>query len=422
MRHIYTFVIYLLAPFVLLRLFWLGTKNSAYRLRWRERFGSIEWRKTDKPVIWIHAVSVGEVNAASPIVNRLLEQYPDHLLLMTTVTPTGAITIEKHFGEDVRHLYLPYDLPFAVNKFLNIVQPTVMITMETEIWPNLYYACNQLDIPVLIINARLSQQSAKRYRLVSNLMRDTLSLVKFIAAQTRQDAERFIAFGATREKVFVTGNLKFDITVPHSITEQAQSLKRYFSVNRPIWIAASTHEGEEKIVLNAHINIMKQHPDAILIIAPRHPERIDKIAAYCKSKSLNYVKRTKQKVFTEQHHVYLLDTLGELQLHYAASQVAFVGGSLVETGGQNMMEPASLGLPVISGPHTFNFTEITELLLEQNVLISISNESELTNEVSSLLNDANRRHYIGEIGRKVIESNRGNIDRLMQLIEPCLSQ
>lgn len=422
MRHIYTFVIYLLAPFVLLRLFWLGTKNSAYRLRWRERFGFVKWRKTDEPVIWIHAVSVGEVNAASPIVNRLLEEYSDHSLLLTTVTPTGAITVEKHFGENVRHLYLPYDLPFAVNKFLNIVQPNILITMETEIWPNLYYACEQLDIPVLIINARLSQQSAKRYRLVSSLMQDTLSLVKLIAAQTRQDAERFIAFGASREKVFVTGNLKFDITIPQSITEQAQSLKRYFSVNRPIWIAASTHEGEEKIVLDAHINIMKLHPDAILIIAPRHPERIDKIAAYCKSKSLNYVKRTKQKVFTEQHQVYLLDTLGELQLHYAASQVAFVGGSLVETGGQNMMEPASLGLPVISGPHTFNFTEITELLLEQNVLIRISNESELTNEVSKLLNDANQRHHIGEIGRKVIESNRGNIDRLMQLIEPCLSR
>jgi 3-deoxy-D-manno-octulosonic-acid transferase len=166
---------------------------------------------------------------------------------------------------------------------------------------------------------------------------------------------------------------------------------------------------------------MKQHPDAILIIAPRHPERIDKIANYCKSKSLNYVKRTKQKVFTDQHQVYLLDTLGELQLHYAASQLAFVGGSLVETGGQNMMEPASLGLPVISGPHTFNFTEITELLLKEDVLIRISNESELTNEVSKLLNDANRRHHIGENGRKVIESNKGNIDRLMQLIEPCLS-
>lgn len=400
----------------------LGSKNPAYRQRWKERFGFLSWNKVDGPVIWIHAVSVGEVNAASPIIHKLLEEYTGHLLLVTTVTPTGSITVEKHFGNTVRHCYLPYDLPSSVNNFLNIVQPALLITMETEIWPNLYQACKYLEIPILIINARLSERSAKGYRLVSKLMRETLRLVDIIAAQTSNDAERFISFGAAREKVFVTGNLKFDINVPPSITEQAQSLKRYFSVNRPIWIAGSTHDGEDDIILSAHINILKVYPDAILIIAPRHPERSDKIASQCKELGLNFIKQSEQKTFTDSYNVYLLDTLGELQLHYAASQVAFVGGSLVATGGQNMMEPASLGLPVITGPHTFNFTEITELLSERDALIRVSNEQQLTQEVTRLLSDANERHRIGEIGREVIESNKGNIDRLMKLIEPYLSR
>lgn len=421
MRYLYTFIIYLLVPVVLLRLFLLGSKNPAYRQRWKERFGFLSWNKVDDPVIWVHAVSVGEVNAATPIINSLLEEYPNHLLLVTTVTPTGAVTVEKQFGNNVRHYYLPYDLPYSVKKFLNVVKPSVLITMETEIWPNLYQACKNLNIPILIINARLSLQSAKRYRLVSTLMQETLSLVDIIAAQTSSDAERFISFGAVREKVFVTGNLKFDINVPPSIKEQAQSLKRYFSVNRPIWIAASTHEGEDEIILNAHINIMKEFSDAILIVAPRHPERSDKIASLCKKLGLNFVKRSNQKTFTSDHAVYLLDTLGELQLHYAASQVAFVGGSLVATGGQNMMEPASLGLPVITGPHTFNFTEITELLSAQDALIRVSNEQQLMQEVCMLLADANERHHRGEIGREVIESNRGNIRRLMKIIRPYLS-
>ncbi len=408
-------------PIVLLRLFLLGSKNPAYRQRWKERFGFLSWNKVDKPVIWIHAVSVGEVNAATPIINSLLEQYGNHLLLVTTVTPTGAMTVEKQFGNDVRHCYLPYDLPYSVNRFLNVVKPSLLVTMETEIWPNLYQACKHLKIPILIINARLSQQSAQRYRLVSKLMRETLSLVDIIAAQTRSDAERFISFGVEDKKVIVTGNLKFDINVPPSIKEQAQSLKRYFSVNRPIWIAASTHDGEDEIILNAHINIMQEYPDAILIIAPRHPERSDKIASLCKSLGLNFVKRSNQKTFTSDHAVYLLDTLGELQLYYAASQVAFVGGSLVTTGGQNMMEPASLGLPVITGPHTFNFTEITELLLARDALIRVSDEQQLKQEVCMLLADANERHQRGEIGRDVIESNKGNITGLMKIIKPYLA-
>jgi 3-deoxy-D-manno-octulosonic-acid transferase len=421
LRFIYTLAVYILAPFVLLRLFWLSLKNPAYRTRWQERFGFFSWTHNNKPVLWIHAVSVGEVNAATPIINLLLEQYSNYQILVTTVTPTGAITLKQHFGSDIKHLYLPYDLPLSVKRYLKFVKPSVLITMETEIWPNLYNSCESLDIPILIINARLSKKSSKGYRLVSKLMKQTLLKVSVIAAQTKNDADRFISFGADEDKVFVTGNLKFDITIPHSITEQAQSLKRYFSVNRPIWIAASTQEGEEEIILKAHKTILNKFPDAILILAPRHPERVNKVVALCDISELRYLKRTEQQEFSSELNVYILDTLGELQLHYAASQLAFVGGSLVNTGGQNMMEPASLGLPVITGIHTYNFTEITELLSEQGALIFVSNEQELANEVSELLNDANRRHNVGEKGRQVIESNKGNINNLMEIIEPYLS-
>lgn len=421
MRFLYTLVIYFLTPFVLLRLFWLGLKNPAYRTRWQERFGYFTWTNINKPVIWIHAVSVGEVNAATPIIGRLLEQYSHYQILVTTVTPTGAFTIEQHFGDEIKHLYLPYDLPFAVKRFIKLIKPSVLITMETEIWPNLYEACHCRNIPILIINARLSQKSSKGYQLVSELMKQTLEKVSVIAAQTSNDAERFISFGADQDKVVVAGNLKFDINIPHSITEQAQSLKRYFSVSRPVWIAASTQEGEEEIILKAHESVLKKYPQAILILAPRHPQRANKVSLLCDAMGMKYVKRTEERSFSPELNVYILDTLGELQLHYAASQIAFVGGSLVKTGGQNMMEPASLGLPVVSGIHTYNFTEITSLLSENDALLSVSNAQELANEICMLLSDANRRHNMGEKGRQVIESNKGNIKRLMEVIEPYLS-
>ncbi len=421
MRFLYTLVVYFLAPFVLLRLFFLSLKNPAYRLRWQERFGFPAWTNDNKPVLWIHAVSVGEVNAATPIIHHLLESHPQYRILVTTVTPTGAITLEQHFGKDITHLYLPYDLPFSVKRFLKIIRPTLLITMETEIWPNLYNACERSDVPILIINARLSEKSSKGYKLVSGLMKQTLIKVNMIAAQTEKDADRFISFGADKNKVCVTGNLKFDIAIPHSITEQAQSLKRYFSVNRPVWIAASTQEGEEEIILNAHKAVLKEYPDAILILAPRHPDRVNKVTALCDVAGIRYIKRTQQQNFSSELSVYILDTLGELQLHYAASQLAFVGGSLVNTGGQNMMEPASLALPVITGPYTYNFIEISELLSEAGALARVSTAETLSQAVCHLLGDANLRHNIGEKGRQVIESNKGNINSLMVIIESYLS-
>ena len=370
----------------------------------------------------MHAVSVGEVNAATPIVHRLLEHYSNHLILITTVTPTGEQTVKYHFRDEVEHRYLPYDLPIAVNQFIKKIKPVLLIAMETEIWPNLYYLCNKNNLPILLVNARLSKKSAKRYRLVSKLMKETLSKVNLIAAQTSSDAERFISFGAIRDKVSVIGNLKFDITIPQSITEQAESIKRYFSVNRPIWMAASTQEGEDEQILEAHNQILKTYPSSILILAPRHPERVPNVASLCAAKGFNVIKRTEQMPFSEDIQVYLLDTLGELQAHYAASELAFVGGSLVNTGGQNMLEPASLGIPVLSGPNTYNFSEISEMLSKAGVLKLVYSSKDLATAVCHLFEDANLRHNIGEKGRNVIESNRGNINHLMEMIEPYLSK
>ena len=421
MQYFYTSVIYFLIPFVLIRLLLISFKYPSYRTKWYERFGFVDWKNSNKPLIWIHAVSVGEVNAAKPIVSSLLKKYSHYQIIITTVTPTGANTVLQHHGDNVKNFYLPYDVPFCVRKFIQKINPSILIVMETEIWPNLYQACHYANVPIFIVNARLSQKSMKGYQLVSSLTKNTLKFVDKIAAQTQVDADRFISLGAQHEKVSVVGNLKFDIDIPQSIKEEAEPLRHYFSVNRPVWMAASTHPGEEEIILNAHKRILSEYPDAILILAPRHPERSEKISLLCKRMNFSLVRRTEEMSFDSNHNVFLLDTLGELQLYYAASEVAFVGGSLVNAGGQNMLEPASLSLPIITGPYTYNFFEVSKLLLENGALLLVSNDEQLAIKVIELLSDANRRHSMGERAKAVILANRGSSERATALIEPYLS-
>jgi len=399
----------------------ISIKYPSYRAKWHERFGFINWKNSNKPLIWIHAVSVGEVNAAKPIVSFLLKKYPHYQIIITTVTPTGANTVLQCYDDNVKNFYLPYDVPFCVRKFIQKINPSILIIMETEIWPNLYQTCHYVNVPIFIINARLSQKSMKGYQLVSTLTKNTLKFVDKIAAQTEVDAERFIALGAQHEKVSVVGNLKFDIAIPQSIKEEAEPLRHYFSVNRPVWMAASTHPGEEEIILNAHKRILSKYPDAILILAPRHPERSEKLSLLCKKMNFSLVRRTEEISFDSNHNVFLLDTLGELQLYYAASEVAFVGGSLVNTGGQNMLEPASLNLPIITGPYAYNFFEVSRLLLENEALLLAANDEQLALNVIELLSDANRRHVMGERAKAVILVNRGSSERAAALIEPYLS-
>ncbi len=329
--------------------------------------------------------------------------------------------VRRHFSNDVVHHYFPYDLTFAIKRFLKTVRPVMFMTMETELWPNLFNICKAARIPILIINARLSEKSVGGYQRISALTREMLFSVSAIAAQTREDADRFIRLGASKDRVFVTGNLKFDVSISPESHARAESLRRYFSSSRPIWIAASTRSGEEEMILNAHKAILKNNQDAILILAPRHPERVDEVAEICKKNHLEYVRRTEKKALTATHSVYLLDTLGELQSHYMISQVAFVGGSLVNTGGQNMIEAASLGLPIICGHYTYNFAEMMTLLSGKEAVKIVADAEELSGRVCDFFADADMRQEVGEKARSVVNANKGSLAKVVKLLSPYLS-
>ncbi len=391
-------------------------KNPDYLKRIPERFGFVPKLATGPPVIWLHAVSVGEAQASRALVARLGQAFPGCQLVMTTITPTGACYVQQTFPGEVIHLYLPYDLPCAVKAFLDAVRPRVLIIMETEIWPNLLYYCRRRDLPAVLINARLSDKSYKSYLRFRAFLADALRGLSHIAAQSDADAHRFLSLGARPDDVSVTGNLKFDIEMPHGVAGQAKSLKRFLSVNRPVWIAASTHEGEEELVLEAFHEIRKKSADCLLIIAPRHPERFRVVYNLCRSKDFITVRRTEEQLYSRNTDIYMLNTLGELPLFYGCADLAFIGGSLVPAGGHNMVEAARWGIPVITGPHTFNFREITGSLKGLDALIVVAAPDELAASVIGLLADAGLRRGYGERGKQVVEQNQGATDSVMTLL------
>lgn len=420
MRFLYTAVLFLLLPYVIVRLLILSVRNPDYRKRLQERLGFVTVSNINSPLLWIHAVSVGEVQAAKPLINRLQTEYPQLVILITTMTPTGAQTVEQQFGNTVVHQYIPYDLPFAVNRFLSSIKPAILIVMETEIWPNLFFHCRNNNIPVIIANARLSEKSYSKYKRLAQFTRNTLSRVTCVLARGNSDAMRFIDLGVDEDKVLIMGNLKFDIKFPESLMEQAAVIRRYLSVNRLILMAASTHEGEDKILLDAFKEVLEKHQNCLLIIAPRHPERFETVAELSIKSGFKTVCKSQNQQPAEDTQVFILDTLGELPVYYAASDVAFIGGSLVPVGGHNMLEPASLGVPVITGPHNYNFEDVTRLLEECGAAWVIHDTSQLIEKINLLLSDANLRHSVGEKGRKLVESNRGNVNRLMEILKPYL--
>lgn len=418
-RYLYSLILLLLLPLALARLAWLGLRNPGYRQRWRERFGFIP-AFAPGPHIWLHAASVGEVLAAAPLVERLRNLYPGHRIVMTTMTPTGARSVEQRFAGAVRHLYLPYDLGFVVRHFLRRLKPDLLWVMEMELWPNLFHECHRAGIPVTLINARMSARSAAAYRRIGSLMRATLGNTRLIAAQSHADAERLIRLGAPPATTVVTGNLKFDIRLPRSISEEAQVLRRTLSVNRPVWIGASTHEGEEKLLLDAFVCVLEQFPDCLLMLAPRHPERFDRVADLCRRRGFSLVRRQEQPVTAATAQIYLVDTLGELPVCYAASDIAFVGGSLVAVGGHNMLEPASLAVPIVIGPHTFNFTDIAGVLTDCGAARVIADAGELASCVATLLGDADLRYQAGQNGQRIVRNNAGAVEELLELLQPQL--
>jgi 3-deoxy-D-manno-octulosonic-acid transferase len=367
-------------------------------------------------------VSVGEVLSAGPLIKRLRLAFPGMRFLVTTVTPTGAEMVSARFNAEIEHAYFPYDLPWAVGRFLARVRPRMVVVLETEIWPNFYAACHRAGIPLVMVNARISPVSFSGYTRFARLIADALANVTFVAAQTQTDADRFQHLGVAPARMGVFGNLKFDIQISRSVSEQGQALRRAFSNDRLIWAAASTHEGEETTLLRAFSIVLRTFPQCLLLLAPRHPERFDHVADLCSTAGFQLLRRSERRPPGMNCKVFLLDSLGELLPYYASSDVAFVGGSLVPAGGHNLLEPASLGVPLLTGPHTFNFTEVMSLLADARAVYVVRDVPEIAARVVELLGDANLRHAMGEAARRVFDGNQGTADRVVKLLVDLQTQ
>ncbi|HBC83782.1 MAG TPA: 3-deoxy-D-manno-octulosonic acid transferase [Escherichia sp.] len=419
LQLLYTTLFYLIQPLIWLRLWVRGRKAPAYRKRWGERYGF--YKQPLKPGgILMHSVSVGETLAAIPLVRALRHRYPDLPITVTTMTPTGSERVLSAFGNDVQHVYLPYDLPDALNRFLNAVDPKLVLVMETELWPNLIAALHTRNIPLVIANARLSARSAKGYAKLGDFIRTLLRRITLIAAQNEEDGERFIALGAKRNQLTVTGSLKFDISVTPQLASRAVTLRRQWAPHRPVWIATSTHEGEESAVIEAHQTLLREFPNLLLILVPRHPERFPDAINLVRQAGLSYTTRSSGEVPSSSTQVVVGDTMGELMLLYGIADLAFVGGSLVERGGHNPLEAAAHAIPVLMGPHTFNFKDICARLTQADGLITVTDVASLSKEVASLLTDEDYRNFYGRHAVEVLYQNQGALQRLLQLLEPYL--
>jgi 3-deoxy-D-manno-octulosonic-acid transferase len=422
-RYLYILAVYLAAPLISLVMLWRGFTDRTFWVNFKERFGFGE--RLPPGSVWIHAVSVGEVNASAALVTTLRERYPAMPVLVTTLTPTGAVRAKTLFKDLATVRYIPFDLPGSVRRFFNRVQPRLGVIFETELWPNLYHQCDRRRIPLVLASARISSQSVSRYRRLGSLFRDTLSRGVVVAAQGAGDADRFMALGADPDRTHVTGNIKFDFSVPQDIGERGRRLREFYAISRPMWVAGSTHGGEEEIVLEAQRIVRGTHPRALLVLVPRHPPRFDEVAHGLQRAGIRFARRSqrlgeKAGAAAAAGDVLLVDTLGELLDFYAAADVAFVGGSLVPIGGHNLLEPAALGLPILTGPYTANSADIANLLISRGAAEVVHDAGELGGRVSMLLSDPDERDRIGALGRDSVDSNRGALGKLLGLIEPLL--
>jgi 3-deoxy-D-manno-octulosonic-acid transferase len=420
LRYLYSFLFYLMVPYILVRLWWRSRRNRDYKKRVAERFAYLHIPKKWQHGLWIHAVSVGEVMAILPLVKAVLHKHPKLPIIMTTMTPTGAARVTAQLSEQVFHCYVPYDLPTVVARFLKRTQPKAMMLVETELWPNILHQCQKRHIPVLMANARLSERSYRGYARLGRVIQQMLSAITILATHAQADAERFINLGMDPAHVVVTGSIKFEIKIPSSVIEQSEVVRRALGVNRPIWIAASTHESEEEQVLDAHKLVLQKIPNALLVLVPRHPERFDSVFELIKKRGFKNVRRSNDAPCTDNVQVYLGDTMGDLILLFAAVDLAFVGGSLIERGGHNLLEPAALGLAGITGFSNFNFADISKMLIEAKAVVQVNNATELAHSVEDLLQDSQTRSEMGEQGRRVIEKNRGALAKHMALLEKMI--
>ena len=430
MRHLYSTVFRLLLPLVFLRLLWRSRAAPDYRRRWVERLGfaSASARRTSdsvagEGVIWLHAVSLGETLAARPLVESLLQGFPGVAILVTTTTPTGSAQVRSLFGDRVLHVYMPLDTPGALRRFLGRYRPRLLILMETELWPNLLHACAQRQCPVLLANARLSQRSFRGYRRLGRFGRDMFSAISHVACQSGDDARRFAALGLPPERLSVCGNIKYDLDLGAGVQARIAQLKAQWQcTERLVFVAASTHEGEDEAVLAAFSALREQVPRALLVLVPRHPERFKAVHKLCLEAGWQTCRRSLGESPDATTAVLLGDTLGELLVLLGSADVAFIGGSLVPRGGHNLVEPAALGVPVLSGPSLFNFAAVADALRTAGALLEVGSATELGTALCDLARDADRRAAMGQAARAVALENRGarqGIERLVrQLLAP----
>ncbi len=421
-RTLYTLLFHLGLPLIALRLWLRSRKAPAYAQRIGERFAR-GLPPMQRGGIWVHAVSVGESIAAAPMIRALLARYPQLPITITCMTPTGSERIQSMYANErrVQHCYLPYDFPWAAGRFLDHIQPKIGVIMETELWPNHIHQCANRGIPTVLANARLSERSARGYARFAKLTRPMLSEMSLFAVQTDVEAQRFRDLGARPECVTVTGSIKFDLTIdPQLLARAAQQREQWQTTHRPVWIAASTHAGEDEVVLSAHRMLLKSHPDALLILVPRHPERFNSVFELSQQQGFASVRRSTSTPVTSETSVLVGDTMGELLFLYALADIAFVGGSLVPNGGHNLLEPAALDKPVLSGPHLFNFLEIAAMLRDAGALDEVSDAAGLAAAVQRLIEQPQASKAMSDAGLAVIKANQGALQKLLDGIASLL--
>lgn len=423
-RHIYSLLTYLLRPLALAVVLWRGLGNRGYWQGLGERLGlgaRPGGSGTAAECLWVHAVSLGEVSAAAPLVRALRARHAGLPLLLTTATPTGRARALALFGDSVTVQFLPYDTPGSMRRFLERSRPRLAVIMETELWPNLYRQCRRRGVPIVLANARLSPKSVARYLKFGALFREVFAGDTFVAAQSTEDAERFVSIGARPARTSVVGNLKFDMAVDEGLKSEGRALRVACWDARPVWIAGSTHAGEEDLVLEAHVALLGAVPGALLVLVPRHPQRFAAVADLLNRRGLKFERRSSGKPVRPDAEVLLADTVGELMTLYAAADVAFVGGSLVPVGGHNLLEPAALGVPVITGPHQSNARQVAELLLREDALVEVADSGELARQLKALFADPARRLKLAAHAAGVVAANRGSLARLLELSESLLA-
>jgi 3-deoxy-D-manno-octulosonic-acid transferase len=412
---IYSIVLYLVQPLIVLRLLWRSLKNPTHLDRFVQRYGLVS--NIPEGCVWIHAVSVGETIASEVMVRRLQQQYPELVLLMTSTTTTGSEQVKKSFGDSVFQAYLPYDLPGSMARFITKVKPLQCIIMETELWPNLINSCAKNNVPVVIANARLSEKSKRGYKRFAVITKPMLQKISCVAVQTEIERQRFTSLGLPSDRVEVCGSIKYDITLTTKVTNQADQWRQLWRVkNRPVWIAASTHKGEDEILLQAHQVLLAQFNNALLVLVPRHPERFESVYKLCQNANLSVARRSNNEPVTVGCQVLLADTMGELMALYGIGNVAFIGGSLGANGGHNMLEAAAWGMPILSGSSVFNFAEIAQGLVTAGAMEITVNTKEISAQLVKLFSDADYARRMGDAAAQLQNNNRGALDKLLTVV------